>query len=35
VGKALADRADVTAALDQWQQRITTYAEGQGFKVAK
>jgi multiple sugar transport system substrate-binding protein len=35
VGKALADKTDPAAALDQWQQRITTYAEGQGFKVAK
>ncbi|WP_433435523.1 ABC transporter substrate-binding protein [Nonomuraea sp. CA-141351] len=35
VGKSLADKTDPAAALDQWQQRITTYAEGQGFKVAK
>lgn len=35
VGKSLADRADPVAALDQWQSRITTYAESQGFKVEK
>jgi multiple sugar transport system substrate-binding protein len=35
VGKALADKGDVPAALDQWQQRITAYAESQGFKVSK
>ncbi|SEG99987.1 multiple sugar transport system substrate-binding protein [Nonomuraea solani] len=35
VGKSLADKTDPVAALDQWQQRITTYAESQGFKVAK
>jgi len=33
VGKSLADRGDPGAALDQWQSRITTYAENQGFKV--
>jgi multiple sugar transport system substrate-binding protein len=33
VGKSLADRTDTVAALDQWQQRITTYAKNQGFKV--
>ncbi|MFI7705296.1 ABC transporter substrate-binding protein [Nonomuraea sp. NPDC049480] len=35
VGKALADKTDPVAALDQWQQRITSYAEQQGFKVSK
>ncbi|MCP2357557.1 multiple sugar transport system substrate-binding protein [Nonomuraea thailandensis] len=35
VGKSLADKSDTPAALDQWQQRITTYAESQGFKVAQ
>ncbi|WP_188197311.1 ABC transporter substrate-binding protein [Nonomuraea sp. SYSU D8015] len=35
VGKALADKTDPVAALDQWQQRITSYAESQGFKVAQ
>jgi multiple sugar transport system substrate-binding protein len=35
VGKSLADKSDTSAALDQWQQRITTYAESQGFKVAQ
>ena len=33
VGKALADKTDAVAALDQWQTRITTYAKGQGFTV--
>ncbi|MCW6008952.1 extracellular solute-binding protein [Micromonospora sp. CPCC 205371] len=33
VGKSLADKTDTVAALDQWQQRITTYAKNQGFKV--
>ncbi|TDD35714.1 sugar ABC transporter substrate-binding protein [Nonomuraea terrae] len=35
VGKSLADKTDVVAGLDQWQQRITSYAESQGFKVAQ
>jgi multiple sugar transport system substrate-binding protein len=33
VGKSFADKSDTGAALDQWQQRITTYAQNQGFKV--
>ncbi len=33
VGKSFADKTDTNAALDQWQQRITTYAKNQGFKV--
>jgi multiple sugar transport system substrate-binding protein len=33
VGKALADKADTTAATDTWQDRTTTYAESQGFTV--
>ncbi|GAA4723280.1 ABC transporter substrate-binding protein [Phytohabitans rumicis] len=33
VGKSLADKADTSAALDQWQSRITTYAKNQGFTV--
>jgi multiple sugar transport system substrate-binding protein len=33
VGKSFADKADTNAALDQWQQRITSYAKNQGFKV--
>ncbi|MEJ3745671.1 sugar ABC transporter substrate-binding protein [Actinomycetes bacterium KLBMP 9797] len=33
VGKSLADKSDTTAALDQWQQRVTTYAKNQGFTV--
>ena len=33
VGKALADKSDISAAADQWQQRLTTYAKDQGFTV--
>ncbi|MFF4259874.1 ABC transporter substrate-binding protein [Streptomyces sp. NPDC001663] len=33
VGKSLADKADTGAALDAWQQRLTTYAKKQGFTV--
>ncbi|MEU8146856.1 sugar ABC transporter substrate-binding protein [Nonomuraea sp. NPDC048901] len=33
VGKSLGDKGDVTAALGQWQSRITAYATNQGFKV--
>ena len=33
VGKSFADKSDTNAALDQWQQRVTTYAKNQGFKV--
>jgi multiple sugar transport system substrate-binding protein len=33
VGKSFADKTDTNAALDQWQQRLTTYAKNQGFKV--
>jgi multiple sugar transport system substrate-binding protein len=33
VGKSFANKTDTNAALDQWQQRITTYAKNQGFKV--
>ena len=33
VGKSLADKTDPVAAVDQWQQRVTTYAESQGFSV--
>jgi multiple sugar transport system substrate-binding protein len=33
VGKALADRSDVVAALDEWQDRLVNYAENQGFQV--
>lgn len=35
VGKSLADKSDTTAALDQWQTRITTFAKRQGFTVAE
>jgi multiple sugar transport system substrate-binding protein len=34
VGKSFADRSDVGAGLDSWQQRIVDYAQNQGFKVA-
>jgi multiple sugar transport system substrate-binding protein len=33
VGKSFADKTDTNAALDQWQQRVTSYAKNQGFKV--
>jgi multiple sugar transport system substrate-binding protein len=33
VGKSFADKTDANAAMDQWQERITTYAKNQGFKV--
>jgi multiple sugar transport system substrate-binding protein len=33
VGKSFADKTDTNAALDQWQERVTTYAKNQGFKV--
>jgi multiple sugar transport system substrate-binding protein len=33
VGKSLTDKTDAVAALDQWQSRITTFAENQGFTV--
>ncbi|GIF00447.1 ABC transporter substrate-binding protein [Paractinoplanes rishiriensis] len=33
VGKALADKGDVVAASDQWQQRLVKYAKDQGFEV--
>ncbi|MFJ9565163.1 ABC transporter substrate-binding protein [Streptomyces fuscichromogenes] len=33
VGKSLADKTDTGAALDAWQQRLTTYARNQGFTV--
>ncbi|HEY8721930.1 sugar ABC transporter substrate-binding protein [Pengzhenrongella sp.] len=35
VGKALADKTDLKAALDEWQNRLITYAENQGFTVDK
>jgi len=34
VGKSFADKADVGASLDAWQQRVTDYAKNQGFKVS-
>ena len=34
VGKSFADKSDVGASLDAWQQRVTDYAKNQGFKVA-
>jgi multiple sugar transport system substrate-binding protein len=33
VGKSFADRTDVGASMDAWQQRITDYARNQGFTV--
>jgi multiple sugar transport system substrate-binding protein len=33
VGKSLADRTDTPAALDLWQNRITSFATNQGFTV--
>jgi len=33
VGKALADKSDLSAAADQWQSRLVTYAKDQGFQV--
>ncbi|WP_420813764.1 ABC transporter substrate-binding protein [Phytoactinopolyspora endophytica] len=33
VGKAFADQTDPVAALDEWQSRLTSYAENQGFTV--
>ncbi|MEU4160831.1 extracellular solute-binding protein [Actinoplanes sp. NPDC026670] len=34
VGKSFADKTDVGASLDAWQQRVTDYAKNQGFQVA-
>ena len=33
VGKSFADKSDTGVALDQWQERVTSYAESQGFTV--
>jgi multiple sugar transport system substrate-binding protein len=33
VGKSFADRTDTVEALDEWQNRLVEYAEGQGFTV--
>jgi multiple sugar transport system substrate-binding protein len=33
VGKSLTDKTDTVAALDEWESRITTFAENQGFTV--
>jgi multiple sugar transport system substrate-binding protein len=33
VGKSLADRTDTVVALDQWQERLSTFAKSQGFTV--
>ena len=33
VGKSFADKSDTGAALDQWQERVTSYAKSQGFTV--
>jgi len=33
VGKSFADKSDTGAALDRWQERVTSYAKNQGFTV--
>ncbi|GAA3334678.1 ABC transporter substrate-binding protein [Curtobacterium citreum] len=33
VGKALANKGDITAAAEQWQQQLESYAKQQGFTV--
>jgi multiple sugar transport system substrate-binding protein len=33
VGKSFADKSDAGVALDQWQERVTSYAKSQGFTV--
>ena len=33
VGKSFADTSDTGVALDQWQERVTSYAKSQGFTV--
>ena len=33
VGTALADKGDAPGATGQWQQRLTSYAQDQGFTV--
>jgi multiple sugar transport system substrate-binding protein len=33
VGKSFADKSDTGVALDQWQERVTSYAKSQGFTV--
>ncbi|GCD18752.1 sugar ABC transporter substrate-binding protein [Cellulomonas algicola] len=34
VGKAIADKTDLVEAMQAWQDKLTTYAEQQGFTVA-
>jgi multiple sugar transport system substrate-binding protein len=33
VGTVIADKGDIAAALDVWQEKIVSYAEDQGFTV--
>jgi multiple sugar transport system substrate-binding protein len=33
VGKAIADKGDLAAGLDAWQEQLTTYGEDQGFTI--
>jgi multiple sugar transport system substrate-binding protein len=35
IGKSFADASDSAAAADEWQSRVTSYAENQGFTVAE
>ncbi|NHI17772.1 ABC transporter substrate-binding protein [Microbacterium excoecariae] len=33
MGTVIADKGDIAAALDEWQQQLVDYAEGQGFTI--
>jgi len=33
VGTVIAEKGDIAAALDVWQEQIVSYAEDQGFTV--
>jgi multiple sugar transport system substrate-binding protein len=33
VGKAIADKGDIAAGLDQWQDLLVKYGKDQGFTV--
>ena len=35
VGAAMTEKGDLSAALDDWQQRIVDFAESQGFTVTE
>lgn len=35
VGKAMSEKADLSAAADAWQDKLVTYAKAQGFTVAE